>query len=208
MTRNVLMIDNFDSFTFNLVESLQRLGAAVRVVRNTIPAAEAFASAEAEDALILLSPGPGRPEGAGCCLELVALAKGRRPLVGICLGHQAIVLEAGGRVERAPTPVHGKGSLIDHDGKGPFAGLAGPVRVGRYHSLGARDVPARFTVHATADGMAMAISDADALQTGLQFHPESILTVEGDRILANLLAMHPRAHALPSARAPAMQGAP
>jgi anthranilate synthase component 2 len=185
--RDVLLIDNHDSFTFNLVEALQRLGAKVRVLRNTVRAEAAFAEAQEKGAAILLSPGPGSPKDAGCCLELIALAKGKVPLAGICLGHQAIVLEAGGEVVRAPEPVHGKASLLAHDGAGPFAGLEGPLRIGRYHSLCTRNVPARFTVHAEIDGMAMGISDPGTLQTGLQFHPESILTPAGDRILANLI---------------------
>jgi anthranilate synthase component 2 len=184
---NVLMIDNLDSFTFNLVEAMQRLGARVRVLRNSVSARTALAEAEETSASILLSPGPGSPEDAGCCLELVALARGKVPLAGICLGHQAIVLEAGGEVARAPAPVHGKASLLTHDGEGPFAGIDGAVAVGRYHSLCTRRVPARFRVHAELDGMAMAISDAAAMQAGLQFHPESILTPLGDRILGNLL---------------------
>jgi anthranilate synthase/aminodeoxychorismate synthase-like glutamine amidotransferase len=184
---NVLMIDNLDSFTFNLVEALQRLGAKVRVLRNSVSAQTALAEAEASGASILISPGPGTPAEAGCCLELIALARGKVPLAGICLGHQAIVLEAGGRVERAPEPVHGKASLLAHDGAGPFAGIEGPVAVGRYHSLCTRNVPERFRVHAEIDGMAMAISDVRARQSGLQFHPESILTPAGNRILANLL---------------------
>ena len=188
MIRAVLMIDNFDSFTFNLVEAIERLGAKVRVLRNTVAAQEALEAARATGALILLSPGPGRPEDAGCCLELIRLAKGHVPLLGICLGHQAIVLEAGGAVERASEPVHGKVSLLAHDGSGPFAGIAGPVRIGRYHSLCTRNLPPRFTVHAEINGMAMAFSDAQALQWGLQFHPESILTPVGGRILANILA--------------------
>ncbi len=183
----VLMIDNLDSFTFNLVEAIERLGAKVRVLRNSISAADAFAAAEESGSHLILSPGPGRPEDAGCCLELLALAKGRVPLLGVCLGQQAMVLEAGGEVVRAPAPVHGKTSLLEHDGRGPFAGIAGPVRIGRYHSLCTRRVPERFAVHAEIDGMAMAISDAAALQTGLQFHPESILTPAGNRILANIL---------------------
>jgi anthranilate synthase/aminodeoxychorismate synthase-like glutamine amidotransferase len=187
MTRKVLMIDNLDSFTFNLVESLQRLGAEVRVLRNSVAADDALAQAEETGALLLLSPGPGRPEDAGCCLELIAKAKGKVPLLGVCLGHQAMVLEAGGTVGRAPSPVHGKVSLMAHDGGGPFAGLTGPVRIGRYHSLCTRDIPARFTVHAEIEGMAMAISDVGARQYGLQFHPESVLTPEGGRILGNIL---------------------
>ncbi|MDB5722892.1 MAG: anthranilate synthase component [Alphaproteobacteria bacterium] len=119
---NILLIDNLDSFSFNLVEAVERLGAKVRVVRNTIGAAAALAEAERNDAMILLSPGPGRPENAGCCIELIAAAKARVPLLGVCLGHQAIVLEAGGEVGSAPEPVHGKASLLPHDGRGPFEG--------------------------------------------------------------------------------------
>ena len=183
----VLMIDNLDSFTFNLVEAMERLGKSVRVLRNSVSAAAALEQAEAAGAHIVISPGPGRPEEAGCSLELIALAKGKVPLLGVCLGHQAMVLEAGGDVGRAPAPVHGKTSLLIHDGEGPFAGIEGPVQIGRYHSLCTRNIPARFTIHAETEGMAMAISDAGALQTGLQFHPESILTPLGNRILANIL---------------------
>ncbi len=187
MIRNVLMIDNLDSFTFNLVEAIERLGAKVRVLRNSVSAETALDAAREANALILMSPGPGRPEDAGCCMELVTLAKNKMPVLGVCLGHQAIVLEAGGTVCGSPEPVHGKASLLEHDGQGPFAGMEGPLRVGRYHSLCTRDIPSRFTVHAHVEGMAMAISDPDALQTGLQFHPESILTPAGHLILKNVL---------------------
>jgi anthranilate synthase/aminodeoxychorismate synthase-like glutamine amidotransferase len=183
----VLMIDNLDSFTFNLVEAMERLGKKVRVLRNSVSARAALDHAEEAGAHIVVSPGPGRPEDAGCSMELIALAKGRVPLLGVCLGHQAMVLEAGGEVVRAPAPVHGKTSLLIHDGAGPFEGIEGPVQIGRYHSLCTRSIPNRFTVHAETEGMAMAISDADALQTGLQFHPESILTPVGNRILGNIL---------------------
>ncbi|HEU0098099.1 MAG TPA: aminodeoxychorismate/anthranilate synthase component II [Allosphingosinicella sp.] len=188
MRRQVLLIDNLDSFTFNLVESFERLEAEVRVLRNSVPAAQAVAAAEARGALIVLSPGPGRPEEAGSILEIVRLARSRVALLGVCLGHQALVLESGGEVERAPMPVHGKASLLDHDGTGPFAGIEGPIHVGRYHSLCTRRVPPRFRVHAEVEGMAMAISDPGPRQFGLQFHPESILTRGGDAILANILA--------------------
>jgi anthranilate synthase/aminodeoxychorismate synthase-like glutamine amidotransferase len=187
MTRPVLLIDNLDSFTFNLVEAFERLGAEVQVLRNRVDAAAALEIAEAKGALIVLSPGPGRPEDAGCCLELIALAKSRAPLLGVCLGHQAIVHEASGIVERAPVPVHGKVSFLPHDGEGPLRGLESPLGIGRYHSLCTRGLPKRFAVHAEIDGMAMAISDPIARQAGLQFHPESILTRNGDRILANIL---------------------
>ncbi len=184
--RRVLLIDNLDSFTFNLVEAFQRLDCSVQVRRNGIAADDALAIAEVERALIVLSPGPGEPHGAGCCLELIGQAIGRVPVLGVCLGHQAIVEQAGGRVCRADAPVHGKASLLTHDSAGPFRGMDGPVRIGRYHSLCTRDLPARFTVHAAIDGMAMAISDPQARQTGLQFHPESILTARGDEMLANI----------------------
>ncbi len=187
MSRSVLLIDNLDSFSFNLVEAFERLGCTVRVLRNTVAADEAFAAAEATNALIVLSPGPGRPDDAGCCLELIGLALGRVPLLGICLGHQAIVRQAGGAVTRAPAPVHGKTSLLHHNGEGPMRGLESPLGVGRYHSLCTRDLPARFRVHAGIDGMAMAISDRGARQTGLQFHPESILTRHGDTMLRNIV---------------------
>lgn len=188
----VLLIDNLDSFTFNLVESLQRLGSKVRVLRNSIAAADAVAEAERTGAAIMLSPGPGAPRDAGCCLELIALALGRVPVIGICLGHQVIVEQAGGRVERAADPVHGKATVLDHDGAGPFEGLPDSLRIGRYHSLCTRDLPARFTVHGQVDGMAMAFSDPEARQWGLQFHPESILTTHGDAMLANLLRLAAR----------------
>lgn len=185
---NVLLIDNRDSFTFNLAEAFERLGCAVRTLRNTVAAGEALAAARRARALIVLSPGPGAPREAGCCLALVALARAERmPLLGICLGHQAIVEEAGGAIGPAPAPVHGKATAIVHDGAGPMRGLESPLGVARYHSLCARDVPGRFTVHAALDGMAMALSDPGARQTGLQFHPESILTRHGDAILANVL---------------------
>lgn len=187
MTRPVLLIDNLDSFSFNLVESFERLGSEVRVLRNTVPARQAYDIARSTDALIVLSPGPGRPEDAGCTLDLITLAAGTVPVLGICLGHQALVHAAGGEVTRADAPVHGKSSLLDHDGAGPFAGFTDPVHIGRYHSLCTRDVPPAFRVHAHIGGMAMAISNADALQTGLQFHPESILTRQGDRMLANIM---------------------
>ena len=187
MSLNVLMIDNHDSFTFNVVEAVERLGATVRTVRNEIAAKDAFDQARADKAVILISPGPGRPEDAGCSMELIRLAKDKVPLFGICLGHQAMVLEAGGEVVRAPDVVHGKSSLLPHDGAGPFTGLPNPIKVGRYHSLCTPNPPSRFRVHAAIDGMAMAISDEVAKQVGVQFHPESVLTPIGQRMLANVL---------------------
>ena len=189
MIANVLMVDNHDSFTFSIVEALERLGAKVRTVSHEIDAEVALDLARATQSLILLSPGPGLPEDAGCCVQLTRLARGDVPLLGVCLGHQVIVLEGGGKVVRAPEPAHAKVSVIEHDGQGPFEGLPSPIRIGRYHSLGTPNPPSRFRVHARIGEMAMAISDLKARQVGLQFHPESVLTPMGHRILANALRM-------------------
>ena len=185
----ILLIDNGDSFTTNLAEACREAGAEVEVVLNSISAEAALAHALRYYAMIMLSPGPGAPSAAGCCMDLIALAEGRVPLIGICLGHQAIVEHAGGRVVRAHEPCHGKSSSVDHDGAGPFAGLPSPMRVGRYHSLCTplNDVPEQLQVHAVLDGMAMAVSNHDAGQYGLQFHPESILTPMGSRLLESML---------------------
>lgn len=191
MTRNLLIVDHFDSFSFNLVEAFERAGCKVEVLRSSAPATEIIGRAVSRRASIVLSPGPGLPAEAGSFGETIRLAKGRIPLLGICLGHQALVEQAGGTVGPAGAIVHGKSSLIDHDGAGLFEGVPSPMRVGRYHSLCARDVPGCFKVHASLDGMIMAISDRDALQFGLQFHPESILTPRGDRLLRNFLEHGP-----------------
>ena len=186
---NVLLIDNRDSFTFNLAEACRVAGAKVEVVRNSMPAEVALAYAKRHAALIMLSPGPGGPTEAGCCMELIALAAGRVPVIGICLGHQAIVAHHGGQVVRAHEPCHGQSSAVAHDGAGPFAGLPSPMRVGRYHSLctPVNDLPDQLRVHAMLDRMAMAVSNVEQGQYGLQFHPESILTPLGARLLDGLL---------------------
>lgn len=189
MSRSVMLIDNFDSFSFNLVEAFERAGAGVRVLRNSISSTRAMELAEKSGSLIVLSPGPGTPREAGCCMDLVGLAKGRLPLIGICLGHQAIVAEGGGAVVRAPQPVHGKSCRLDHNGEGAFVGLPNPLKVGRYHSLTTAGLPERLRVDATSEGLVMAVRDPAAKQLGLQFHPESILTPRGDLIIANLLRL-------------------
>ena len=182
-----VLIDNRCSFTFNLVHLLHEAGAETTVLRNTVAATVALEQAEREGSLLVLGPGPGGPEDAGCTLELVTLARGRVPVFGICLGHQAIGMEAGARVERANAIVHGKASALAHDGQGPMRGLPSPFPAGRYHSLCVRGLPARFTVHAEMDGMAMAVSDRAARQVGVQFHPESVLTQGGVELLRNVL---------------------
>lgn len=182
-----VLIDNRDSFTFNLVHLLYEAGAEVSVLRNTVAAGKVVALAAEQGALIVLGPGPGGPEEAGSTLAIVRLAKGRVPVLGVCLGHQAIGMEGGARVERAGTIVHGKASALVHDGEGPMRGLPSPFPAGRYHSLCVRGLPGRFRVHAEIDGMAMAISDRQALQVGVQFHPELILTEGGAVLIRNVL---------------------
>jgi anthranilate synthase component II len=185
----IVFIDNFDSFTWNLVDEFARRGAGVEVWRNTVPAAEALArAAEHPAGLLVLSPGPGAPREAGCCLELVRLAAARRvPLLGVCLGHQAMVEALGGTVGPAGEVVHGKTSRVRHDGGPLFDGVPTPFPVGRYHSLAATSLPACLTEIARTDRVMMAVAHRTAPQFGVQFHPESILTPEGGRIIDNVM---------------------
>ncbi|WP_448581273.1 anthranilate synthase component II [Thermaurantiacus sp.] len=192
----ILVIDNYDSFTFNLVHYLLELGVEVEVRRNdALSAAEAMALAPAA---LLLSPGPATPDEAGICLELVTLAaQARVPLLGVCLGHQALAQAFGGRVVRAPTLMHGKTSPVFHDGTGVFAGLPSPFTATRYHSLIAeRDaLPPVLQVNGwTADGLVMGLRHATLPLHGVQFHPESIATAHGHRLLANFLDLAGIAH--------------
>jgi anthranilate synthase component 2 len=187
----ILVLDNYDSFTFNLVHYLRELGAAVDVARSdSLNAAQALASgAEA----FLISPGPGRPEQAGASLDLVAAcAEARRPLLGICLGMQAIAVHFGGRIERAPRPMHGKVSAIGHDGSGLFAGLPSPFEAARYHSLSVPEesVPETLAVNARAEDRSVQGLRHRALPIhGIQFHPESVASAHGHRLLANFVGI-------------------
>jgi len=182
----ILVVDNYDSFTWNLVHYLQELGTVVEVVRNdAISAGQALSSgAEA----FLISPGPCTPNEAGVSLDLVeACAAERRPLLGVCLGHQAIGQHFGGRVERGGL-MHGKTSPVLHDGTGLFAGLPSPFTATRYHSLIVNDIPESLSVNArTEDGVVMGFRHRDLPIHGVQFHPESIATEHGHAMLANFL---------------------
>jgi anthranilate synthase component 2 len=187
----VLLIDNYDSFTWNLAHRIGELGGEVRVVRNDAASVEEVAAWRPDR--IVISPGPGRPESAGISIELLRRLGGTVPTLGVCLGHQAISVAFGGRVERAPLPMHGKTSLIAHEGTGLFAGINGPFEAGRYHSLVVpRDgVPPEFVVSAwvAADGLVMGVRHRERPIVGVQFHPESVLTVLGQRVLQNFLEL-------------------
>ena len=185
----VLVIDNYDSFTYNLVQYLGELGAEVRVVRNDASSVEEIAAMRPSS--IVISPGPGRPEDAGMTMAVIRQLGKNVPILGVCLGHQAIGAVFGGAVVRASVPMHGKTSTIDHDGRGVFSGIAGPFVASRYHSLvvAERGLPAELEVTArTADGAhIMGLRHREWPVHGVQFHPESILTGEGKTILGNFL---------------------
>jgi len=184
----LVLIDNYDSFTFNLVHYLGELGAETDVHRNDQITAEAVIAA-APDAIVL-SPGPCTPNEAGICLDLIAKAAPTIPIFGVCLGHQAIGQAFGGQVVRAPVPVHGKLSEVSHDGAGVFRGINGPFRATRYHSLVVeRDhLPADLAVTAeTEDRLVMGLAHRKFPVHGVQFHPESIASEHGHRILKNFL---------------------
>lgn len=187
MTR-ILVIDNYDSFVFNLVQYLGQLGVEVDVRRNDEVTVE---EARAYDG-ILLSPGPGTPEDAGVCMDIVRECAGEVPILGVCLGHQAIAAVYGGVVDRAPELLHGKTSLVEHHGEGVLAGLPQPFTATRYHSLAVRPdtVPAVLEVTGTTDsGVIMALRHRDFAVEGVQFHPESVLTEGGHQLLANWLVV-------------------
>jgi anthranilate synthase/aminodeoxychorismate synthase-like glutamine amidotransferase len=183
----VLVLDNYDSFTFNLVQYLGELGAEPTVVRNDVLGPEEALSEYAPDKLVI-SPGPGIPEEAGYSVEYVRVLGDRIPILGVCLGHQAIVAAFGGTVRRAPEIRHGKTSQIAHDGSGIFAGLSNPFTATRYHSLAGFDLPPELEVCATSeDGVVQGVRHTELPIVGVQFHPESIMTTEGKALLANFL---------------------
>ena len=184
----LLLVDNYDSFTYNLVQAFLVLGAQVEVHRNdeiTVDAAVALAPTH-----LCISPGPGTPRDAGISMEMIRAFAGRVPVLGVCLGHQSIVEVFGGQVVRAGRLMHGKTSMIEHDAQGVFAGLPQPCEVGRYHSLIAQpqSLPAALLVTArTAEGEIMGVRHRRLMVEGVQFHPESVLTPDGPALMANFL---------------------
>jgi anthranilate synthase component II len=188
----ILVVDHYDSFVYNLVQLVESFGYETVVVRSD--AAGAAELAGRSPAAVILSPGPGRPESAGCFLDMVEEVADATPVLGVCLGHQAIGAAFGGPVVRAPEPVHGKASLVYHEGRGILAGLPSPFEAGRYHSLvvdrGA--LPDELVVTAeTEDGLVMAVEHRSLPRFGVQFHPESILTPYGPQIVENFLGLVP-----------------
>ena len=184
----IVVIDNYDSFVFNLVQAIGAMGQEIRVFRNDAIDVAGLRSL-GPDALVL-SPGPGRPEDAGITIAAISQLSSTIPTLGVCLGHQAIAVAFGGDVVRADELRHGKASLVEHEGSGLFEGLTSPFKAGRYHSLVARrsSLPPELRVSAwTEDGVVMALSHAERPLFGVQFHPESVLTPEGSQLLANFV---------------------
>jgi len=186
----ILVVDHYDSFVYNLVQLVESFGRRTEVVRSDAESAEALLAREPD--AVILSPGPGRPEHAGCFLDVVRSLPEVTPMLGVCLGHQALAAALGGRIDRGPVPVHGKASLVFHRGEGILSGLPNPFEAGRYHSLVVtrEDLPFDLEVTAeTEDGVVMAVQHRRLPRFGVQFHPESILTPEGPRIVRNFLAL-------------------
>ena len=182
----ILLVDNYDSFTYNLAHLFQELGAEVTVIRND--AIDADEAERLDPSHLVVSPGPGRPGDSGASLAIVARLGPRVPTLGVCLGHQAIVEAFGGSVGQAKRLMHGKASLVEHDGRGIFSGLPNPLEAGRYHSLAAASVPGCLEVSArTDDGEVMAVRHRELPVVGIQFHPESVLTPLGPALGRNFL---------------------
>lgn len=186
--RRVLLLDNLDSFTHNVARCLAEAGASVDVRRRDQVTLAGLLEADPE--FLVLSPGPGAPEAATLALAAVRAFSGRIPILGVCLGHQVLAVAHGGRVERAPEPVHGKASPVRHDGRGLFRGLPDPLEAGRYHSLVVTGAPGFEISARTPDGLVMAMRHRLLPLAGVQFHPDSFLTPLGPEIFRNALLGH------------------
>jgi len=189
----ILLIDNYDSFTYNLVQAFAAKGAEVLTIRNdavTVDEARVLNPSH-----LVISPGPGRPDGAGVSLDMIGAFAGKVPIFGVCLGHQSIVQHYGGKIVRAERLMHGKTSMVKHDGEAIFDGLSNPFEVGRYHSLCAEQetLPGDLIVTAQTDrGEIMGVRHKTLQIEGVQFHPESVLTPEGDDLMANFMRQEAR----------------
>ncbi|NIY92633.1 aminodeoxychorismate/anthranilate synthase component II [Vibrio diazotrophicus] len=185
---NIVFIDNFDSFTYNLVDQFRSLGHQVTIYRNNIAADTIQHAVESlQQPVIVLSPGPGAPSEAGVMPEILKRLKGKVPMIGICLGHQAIVEAYGGTVAGAGEIVHGKVSMMEHQNHALYQGLPSPLAIARYHSLVATHVTEELTVTAEVDGLVMSVVHEQDKVCGFQFHPESIMTTQGATLLENAI---------------------
>jgi anthranilate synthase/aminodeoxychorismate synthase-like glutamine amidotransferase len=188
MSQRLLLIDNYDSFTYNLVQAFRSLGAETLVFRNDEITLEQ--AREITPTHLVISPGPGRPEGAGVSCDMISAFAGKVPVLGVCLGHQSIVSVFGGEVVSARHLMHGKTSMVEHDGQGLYRGLPMPMEVGRYHSLAARSESMPECLHVTSrtsDGEIMGVRHRQYMVEGVQFHPESVLTPGGPALMRNFL---------------------
>ncbi|QCI26164.1 aminodeoxychorismate/anthranilate synthase component II [Buchnera aphidicola] len=189
MSKDILLIDNFDSFTYNIVDQLRATGNNVIIYRNTVDIQIILCTlSKLKHPVILLSPGPGQPKNSGCMLDLLRYTIGKIPIIGICLGHQAIVEYYGGTVEYAGEIIHGKTSYIYHDQKDMFYNLPNPLLVARYHSLICQKIPKKLIINAFFNNMVMAVRNNKDKICGFQFHPESILTTHGCKLLESTLS--------------------
>ncbi|MGF1737196.1 aminodeoxychorismate/anthranilate synthase component II [Photobacterium satsumensis] len=185
---HIVLLDNFDSFTYNLVDQFRSLGCEVTIYRNSLTVEQMEqALAEKNNPVLVLSPGPGAPADAGCMPELIKQVRGKVPMIGICLGHQAIVEAYGGKVSGAGEIVHGKSAMMSHTGHDVFGELPSPLSIARYHSLVAETVPESLDIIAGVNGLVMAVTNDKDRVCGYQFHPESILTTQGAQLLTNTL---------------------
>ncbi len=187
---NIVILDNFDSFTYNLRAEFEKDGNTIHIWRNSMPAPE-FAErihALKKPRLLVLSPGPGSPSSAGSMIDVIKRLKGQVPMFGVCLGHQAMIEAFGGVVGRASHVVHGKSRILEHDGTSIFRGFDPCMFVGRYHSLCGLKIPDCFRVTATSENTVMAIEHRELPLIGIQFHPESILTAKGSQLIENVMA--------------------
>ncbi|HEY5666814.1 MAG TPA: aminodeoxychorismate/anthranilate synthase component II [Gammaproteobacteria bacterium] len=190
MNARILLIDNYDSFTYNLVQAFLVLGAEVEVRRND--ETDVDSARQIAPSHLVISPGPGRPENAGLSLAMIGAFAGEIPVLGVCLGHQSIVQHFGGEIVAAKRLMHGKTSLVSHDGAGIFSGMPNPFEAGRYHSLAANQehIPGQLIVCATTeDGEVMGVRHTELNVVGVQFHPESVLTPDGPQLLDNFLQL-------------------
>lgn len=186
---NICILDNFDSFTFNLLEEFKRPGFNLHIWRNSIKLDELKQKMAGLSGpkLLVLSPGPGHPDDAGCMNQAIKDLAGIVPIFGVCLGMQAMVSVFGGKVSRAPKTVHGKAKILKHDGSEIFFGLKNNIAIGRYHSLAATTVPEDFRVLGSSEAVVMAISHKTKPLIGIQFHPESLLTTHGSKMIENIV---------------------